>query len=363
MNELRLALRRLSRAPGYLASAVLTLALGMGANAFVYSAVNGLLVRPIPLIDADRVVWIFARSTETGDLEPLSGEEAEAVQAGGAFDGVTAIGDRGLVREVGVRHDRWRGIAVSRGIFDVLGVSPVLRDPEPPAGLPRIAISYERWQTDLGGDPSIVGRELAFADNKRFVLAAILPRGLEFPFARAPHRGNGAGFVPGVQDFWILESGDASGGGPAVARLRPGDTLEQAQARVSATVSRRTGDRTDVPRRLEVVTLRTHSLGNLAPALVILQIFAALVLLVACANLANLMLARAAAGRDETAVRVALGASPRALARLYGAEALLISLFGAMIGAVLARAARGAVIHPGPPQRVFLDRIQFDWPV
>ena len=363
MNDLRLALRRLFRAPGFFASAVLTVSLGMGANAFVYSAVNGLLVRPIPLIDADRVVWIFARAAETGSLEPLSGEEGEALQAGGVFDVVTVIGDRGLVREVGVRHDRWRGIAVSRGIFDVLGVAPVLGDQMPLAGPPRIAISYERWQKEFGGDPAMVGRELAFADNKRFVVAAILPSGLEFPFARAPHRGNGAGFVPGVQDFWILESGDASGGGPAIARLRPGDTLAQAQARVSVAANPQRRDAANVPRRLEVVTLRNQSLGNLAPALVLLQIFAALVLLVACANLANLMLARAAAGRDETAVRVALGASPRALARLHGAEVFLISLFGALLGGVLARAAHAGLILAAPRQRIFLDRVQFDWSV
>ena len=133
MNDLRLAFRRLFRAPAFFVSAVLTLAIGMGANAFVYSAFNGLLVRPIPLIDADRIAWIFARVPETGDRDPLSGEEAAAVQAAGAFDVVTVIGDRGLVREIGARHDRWRGIAVSRGIFDVLGVSPVLGNGDAPA--------------------------------------------------------------------------------------------------------------------------------------------------------------------------------------------------------------------------------------
>jgi predicted permease len=362
VNDLCLALRRLVRAPGFFVSAVLTLAIGMGANAFVYSAVNGLLVRPIPLIDADRIVWIFARAAETGDREPLSGEEAEAVQAG-AFDVLTVIGDRGLVREIGGRHDRWRGIAVSRGIFDVLGVVPVAGNADVAPGPPRIAISYERWQKDFDGDASILEREVAFADNKRFVVAAILPPGLEFPFARAPHRGNGAGFVPGIQDFWILESGDASGGGPAIARLRTGETPEQAQARVSAVASPRSANVPRAPRRLEVVTLRHHSLGNLAPALVIVQIFAALVLLVACANLANLMLARAAAGRDETAVRVALGASPRALARLYGAEVFLISLFGAVLGSVLARGAHAGLMLVAPRQQVFLDRVQFDWSV
>jgi putative ABC transport system permease protein len=370
MTDLRFALRRLLASPGFLVTAVLTLALGMGANTLAFSVVHGLLLRPLPFGDADRIVWIFARTPQApGERETVSGDEGDALaRRTPAFAATAAIGDSGLVRELPSRHDRWRGIWATAGLSEVLRVRPIagaIPATLPPDGAPRaMLIGHERWMRDFGGDPSIVGQTLAFADNKRFVVAGVLPAGLEFPYVRPPHKGHGAGFTAGVQDFWILAP-DRAGehpGGVMIARLRDAVSMNASASAVASTSAALASSlpQQNGGRSLLAIPLRTQVLGMLEQVLPLVQLFSALVLLIACANLANLMFARAAAARSDMSIRVALGARRSDLARLYAIEALVIAATAALLGLVLARLGRDALSAMAPRHGALLARVTLD---
>ena len=370
MTDLRLAFRRLLASPGFLATAVLTLALGMGANTLAFSVVNGLLLRPLPFDGAERIVWIFVHTPQApAERETVSGDEGEALaRRTTGFSATAAIGDAGLVRVLPDRHDRWLGIWATAGLSDVLRVRPILGSipsPLPADGSPRaMLIAHERWVRDFGSDPSIVGRTLAFADNKQFVVAGVLPAALEFPYARPPHKGHGAGFRAGVQDFWILAP-DRAGehpGGVMIARVGDAQSVgavtsevASLSASLAAALPQQNGGRSMV-----VVPMRAQVLGMLEQAVPLVQFFSALVLLIACANLANLMFARAAAARTDMSVRVALGARRSDLARLYAMEALIIAGGGALLGLVLARVGRDGLAAMAPRQAALLARVTID---
>jgi putative ABC transport system permease protein len=370
VTDIRLAARRLAATPGFFVTAVLTLALGMGANALLFSAVNGLLLRPMPVTDVDSLVWLFAESPDTPDIrETVSGDEGEAIaRSAQAFEATAAIGDTALVRELDREHQRWRGLWATASLADVLRVTPAIGAVPrelPPDDAPRaMMLGYSRWQRDFGGDRSIVGRELRFADNKRFVVAGVLPEGLEFPFARPPHKGHGAGFRAGEQDYWILAP-DAAGshpGGVMIARLARGRDRSSAQSELNRLPITRAGSssRPDDQRSLVVLGVRDQILGSLARALPLLQGFALLVLAIACANLASLMTAREAARRGDVMVRVALGASSADLLRLRAADAFVISALGALCGLGFAGMGRYGLVLMAPEQAALLGRIRID---
>lgn len=368
MTDIRLAARRLAAAPGFFVTAVLTLALGMGVNALLFSAVNGLLLRPLPIADVDSLVWLFAESAATpGVRETVDDKEGEALaRSVQAFEATAAIGDSALVRELEREHQRWRGIWATTSLAKVLRVTPVVGAvPQqlPPDDAPRaMMLGYARWQRDYGGDASIVGRELQFADNKRFVVAGVLPQGLEFPFARPPHKGNGAGFVAGEQDFWILAPDPAGGhpGGVMIARLAGDRDRASVTAELNALPIQRADASPPAQRSLVVLGVREQILGSLSRALPLLQGFALLVLAIACANLASLMTAREAARRSDVMVRLALGASPADLIRLRAADAFVIAGLGSLVGLVFAWAGRYGLRLMAPEQTALLDRVSID---
>jgi predicted permease len=370
MTDIHFALRRLLASPGFLTAAVLTLSLGMGANALMFSVVNGLVLRPLPFQEPEDLVWVFAQQPQTPDeRDTISGDEGELLaRRTSPFAVTAAIGDAALVREVERRHDRWLGIWATKSLFEVLRVAPVvgaLPAELPPNGSPRaMLISYERWVRDFGSDPSVVGRLLAFVDTKPFVVAGVLPPGLEFPFARAPHKGRGAGFHAGLQDFWILAP-DRPGehpGGVMIARLADGRTAATASTEVAgvSAILATSRQEQNSGRTLIVVPMRDQVLGMIGRALPTLQLFSGLVLLIACANLANLMLARATAARADTAMRVALGARRADLLKLFAAEALVISAGGAALGLALAWGGRELLAAMAPRHTALLDRITID---
>jgi putative ABC transport system permease protein len=366
VTDIRLALRRLTATPGFFSIAVLTLALGMGVNTLLYSAVRGLLLKPLPMTDVDSLVWLFAESSRTpGVRETVSGAEGEALARSTTSLAVTAaIGDSALVREMEREHQRWRGIWATPGLIDVLKVTPALGAVPrelPPDDAPRaMLLGYSRWQRDYGGDTSIIGRELQFADNKRFVVAGVLPSRLEFPFARVPHKGNGAGFQAGEQDYWILAP-DRIGshpGGVMIGRLAPGRKEADVVAEVgSLTIERAVGDE---PRSIVVVNARQQAVGSLGSALPLLQGFSLLVLAIACANLASLMTAREASRRTDVLVRMALGARASDLVRLRAAEAFVIVTCGAVLGLGIAWAGRYGLVLLSTGPTALLDRMTID---
>jgi putative ABC transport system permease protein len=367
--NLPLALRRLRSAPGFTVAAILTLALGIGANALTFSAIRALLFQPLPFRDGDDLVWAQGANPAlalTG--QPISGDEVEALAAMTAAEGVGVIGTAGLIRAVGPQREEWRGLWVTTNALSLLKLSPALgrsfesSDFGAAAAKPAM-IGYERWQRDFGGDPGILGRTLQFEDSKAITVIGVLPRGLEFPFGRAPGTGTGSEFGVGVQDFWRLgqnRPGD-NPGGIAFARIRPGASIEAAQAEADALVRRLPrAQAADAARTVRLTTFRDHALGVLRPALPLLEGFAALVLLIACANLANLVLARAAKARGEFAVRTALGASTADLVRIALTESLLVCGAGTMAGVLLASTARTFLVTFAAGQIGAVERIRID---
>ena len=369
MNHFRLAFRRLATQRAFSAAAVACLALGIGANGAVFGALNGLLRRPLPFTDAGRIVWLFARPAAAPPSlrEKLTGDEATALaERMTSFAAIAVIGDRSLFVERQPRHVQWHGLWVTPGVFEVLDVTPAagraldLRDAGT-AGPPALMLSHERWVRDFGRDPTIVGRVLPFADNKRFTVVGILPAGLEFPIGRPPHSGNGSGFVPGGQDFWILgqENAREYPGGTALARVRAGTSVRAAAAEAEAVATelnrRRPGG--EPPRTFALVSLRDQLLGTLAPALPLAQAFAVLVLIIAAANVANLMLVRAVGLERDAAIRLALGASRRSTVMPLLAEGLLLSGAGSMAGIALAWASLRWIRTARAPHAALAERV------
>ena len=368
--DLRLAIRRLRAAPGFTTAAVLTLALGIGANALTFGAIRGLLVQPLPFPDGDDLVWVQTANPAlalTGQV--VWSDELQALAAGmRSADGIAVIGSRALIRAIGQQRTEWRGLWVTPNLLSVIGLSPALGRSfdasDLHGGTPRPAmIGYERWQRDFGGDPAIVGRVIPFADNKDIVVIGVLPRGLELPFGRSPGEGSGIGYKIGVQDFWTLGQTrpDEYPAGTAIARLRAGTSKRAAQAEADAIFSRLARPQAaDATRIAQLVTFRDYALGVMRPALPLLQAFAALVLLIACANLANLVLARAASARGEFAVRAALGARRRDVMRILIAESAVISVGGTAAGLLLAGAGRTLLVTFAADHVAAIDRIRID---
>jgi predicted permease len=338
-REVRTSIRRLRMSPGFVVTAVTTLAVGLGANVLVFGALYGLLVKPLPLEAADRVTWIFSRNAgDAGDRQPLSSEEVQLIATRArSLAAIAVLDDVTLIRERPERFERWQGLAVTPSLFDVLRIGPVLGRGEPTLSGPQaILISHERWTRDFAADPAIVGRTLEFSDKKIFTVQGVLPAGLEFPFARSPLAGNGSGFVEGGQDFWILSAvrNNSWPGGVVISRLADSADVGTAEKELAALGAERAAK--DPRRSLEVSTLRDQALGFLKPALPLIQMFALLLFAAACANLASLICARTVADRRQAGVRIALGATGRHLARLSAIEALLISGAGAAAALLIA---------------------------
>ncbi|HET9372940.1 MAG TPA: ABC transporter permease [Vicinamibacterales bacterium] len=359
------AWRSLRRAPGFSIAVVFTLALGIGANALVFSAVNGLLLKPLPIADADRLAWVFASTPQDPLPGKLDGDEAHALAAVASFSSVAVIGDRGFVKAHGPSHSRWSGLWVTTGLFDVLDVRPTIGRAFTAEDFGRspaaILIGFERWQQDFAADPAVVGREIAFEDNHRFTVVGVLPRGLEFPLGRMPQTGNGTGFAIGRQDFWILgHDGAALPGGAVIGRLATGVSIDQAGAALAALSPVLANAGRDPRRSLEIVSLRDQALGPLAPALPFLQLFAALVFVIAAVNVAGLVLVRAARRAPEAAVRVALGARTSDLVKTLLAEGLWLSIASAGAAWFVVRFGRAQLIGLAGDASPILQRIDLD---
>ena len=352
-SEIQRAARRLARAPGFTSAAALTLAIAVGANGMIFSAVRALLDRPLPFHEAERIVWIQAQTGGPGAARlTLTSAETNGLAAfTTTYDAVAVIGDRAFLR-VGTdgRRDRWHGIWITPSLFDVLGIRPVLGRPITPedarTGERVMMLGHERWQRDLGADTSIVGRVIHFDDGHTFIVAGVLPPRLEFPFGRLPQSGNGSGFVPGAQDFWILgQEGSELPDGMTIARLTATATTTSANVEARGIIRRLLADgmASDSARSMVVIPMRDQALGLVRPGLRLAQGFALLLVLLACANLTNLMLLRAQAREQELAIHVAMGAGWRTMVGGMLAEVGLLAVVGGMVGLALAGLAQRAI--------------------
>ena len=328
VNDLRYGFRMLAKKPGFTIVAITTLALGIGANTAIFSVINAVLLRPFPYPDAERLVT--ARSNlSLPDLEDMQAQSRSFEDIGGVV--LQALDYTGGSEPVQVQA----GLS-NAGIFKVLGAQPIMGrviSPEEDryGGERVVVLSYGFWQRQMGGDPKVVGQTIPLSGNS-YTVVGVMPAGFEAP-RESPEvwvslrvtnplaaKARGVHFL---RTYWLL---------------KPGVTLEQAQAEMGS-IDRwleQQYPEENKGRTTRLMSLHERVAGDTRPALFILFGAVGLVLLIACANFANLLLARSASREREIVIRAALGAKRSRLVRQMLTESVLLSLLGGAVGLVLA---------------------------
>ena len=348
-HDLRYAARTLRRSPGFTAIAVLTLALGIGANTAIYGIVNGVLLRPLPFPDSDRLVMVREDEPEKGflgmtasppnflDWKAQSHSFTDLAAYDRSSDAVTGSGDPEQVKYA----------EATASLFSVLGVRPaigrVYSEQECVKGKDRVAVlSHGLWLRRFGGRADAVGSTLRLA-GEPYTVIGVMPPGFQFPATN--------------HDLWIPMSFPADVATQrgahyisVVGRLRPGVSLPGVETEMKGIASRLAAayPKTNQGHTVSIKTLKEQIVGKVKPALLLLMGAVALVVLIACANVANLLLARSSGRGREMAVRTALGAGRPRLIRQLLTESLLLSGIGAALAVLLARLADGLIIRFGP---------------
>jgi predicted permease len=369
LQDLRYATRALRRSPAFTAIAVLTLALGIGANTAIFSVVNGVLLRPLPYAEPDQLVRVFTAFRGSG-VERYAVSQPEFIDYKGltqTFENAAAYTGTGLALTGGCaagssacEPERVRAIAATRDLFPVLGIAPERgRNFEGDDGRqgrePVVIVTHEFWQNRFGGEPALLGRTLTLNGVARRVVG-ILPAGVDFQRAEA--------FIPIFINPDSM-TGRASNYLRVVARLRPNVSVELAQRELNALTRRLTEQYpnvyvTSMGYGATVVSMRNEMVGDVRPALLILLGAVGLVLLIACANVANLLLARGEARQREIAVRLALGASRARILLQLLTESTVLAFAGAVGGVLLAWWGMKGLLAVNPEAIPRLEEIHID---
>src|SRR5262245_51386207 len=248
MNDLKFALRQLLKNPGFTAVAVLTLALGIGANTVVFSVAKTVLLRPLGFDDEDSLMWIRLSNTQTGAGEDqLSWRDTADIRASTqSYESVARFGSPEATWEDGDRSEEVSALRVTPGLVDALRLRPALGRMFLPSDAgagdePVVLISHELWQSRFGGSPDVIGQTVRL-DKKSRTIVGVLPAGLKFPLERAPVLGTGTILKAGQQSFWLPMSKPRGEDGIsrsarmflAVARLKPGVTQATARTELAA---------------------------------------------------------------------------------------------------------------------------------
>ncbi len=337
MSELRHAARSLLRSPGFTIVAVLTLALGIGANTAIFSVVNGVLLKPLDLPEPERLVRVYdGRAGTLGTASPPN--FVDWGRDNTVFEGMAAYVMTGAALTGVGDAKRVSGSAVTAGFFPVLGTPPILgrtiSSADTVAGQERVVVlSHGLWQREFGADPGVAGRPVQL-EGRDYTVIGVMPPGFEYPAGAAL-------WVPLGFSEEELATQRGAHYLDVIARLEPGVTVEEASAQMAALarmLELRHPD-TNTGAGATVVGLREAIVGDARPALLILLGAVGFVLLIACANVANLLLARTAGRKRELAVRRALGAGRGRLVRHVLAESVVLATVGGVAGLLLAAAA------------------------
>ena len=345
IHDLRYALRALLKSPGFTLVAVLTLALGIGANTALFSVVDAALLRPFPYPEADRIVRVFSM-VRGGDASVSPADFLDWQRMTRSFTGLAATNAVSMASSGEGPAEQIPGLAVTAEFFRILGVAPVLgrsfTDEEETLGRDRaVILSDALWRTRFGSDPRIVGRAIRL-DGQAWQVVGVMPRGFRYP-------DDAQMWTPLA---WPPELRAMRGGHylDVIGRLRPGVTLEVASREMAAVAARIDADNpaVNIQWTAEARSLRDATVGDVRPALLLLLGAVGFVLLIACVNVANLLLSRGTGRAREHAVRAALGASTARLARGVMAESLWLGVGGSVLGLALAAWGTDAIVAFAP---------------
>ena len=374
LQDVRYGLRMLVKKPTFTIVAVLTLALGVGANTAIFSIVNAVLLRSLPYRDPDRLVRIFFNEPGVGlrDVRFSQPELDDLQTRSGVFEDVSPIFE-GSEDVTGAKQpERVEGVNGSFSYFSMLGATPQigrLFGPQDfvPGFAAEAVISDGLWRRAYGADPNVVGRTIRL-DNDPLTIIGVLPRGFRHPGPTTSGDAEvfGAGGFSGdpfpapMRGTRILVSG--------IGRLKPGLTLAQAQARLTAMAAQLRRDfPTDYPPlaqwTIEIQPLQETLVGKVRPMLLVLLGAVILIVFIVSLNIANLLLARASGRQQEMAVRLALGASRGRLVRQMLTESMLLSLIGGVGGIATAVGTLGFILRFVPSNVPRLSEVRIDWVV
>ena len=367
LPELRLAARSLAKSPSFTAVAVLTLALGIGANTAVFSLLNAVLLRPLPYDDPGRLVLVWESAPFFGlqDSPVAPANFADWKARARSFDRIGALEIKGYRLAGDGPPELLLGAVVTAGLFQALGTRPLLgrvfREDDDRLDAPKVAVIAESlWRRRFGADPQIVGKTIRLGDEKHTV-AGVIASGTEPPSQYVRKLGEiwtplGASYTPRQwndrgRHNWMV-----------IARLKPGVTRAQADAEMRSIGQdlAREYPKTNEKVGAFVAPLRDHFVRDSRRILMLLFGSVAVLLLIACSNLANLLLSRAASRGREVSVRAALGAGTWHIARPFVCESLLLSASGSVLGVLLATSTFQVLAHIAPGDMTGLKSLSVD---
>jgi predicted permease len=347
-QDIRFALRMMGKNPGFTFIAVLTLALGMGANTAIFSVVNTVLLQPMPYKQADRLVTIWGVNKTRGyDLDLVSYlDYLDWKSQNSVFESMGASTSEMFTLTGAGEPDAILGYQFSPDFFQVLGVPPLVGrtfapEEDEPGKDHVVVLSYHLWGARFGGDPAVLGKSITL-DGQSYTVIGVMPRTFQYP--------------QGV-DLWTPLTIDPNYAKDrsirwlrVMARMKSGVTFEQARTDMQTIAAQLRSEhpKTNEGYDVNLLTLRQYTSGDVRPALLVLLCSAGFLLLIACANIANLLLSRAVARQREIAIRAALGAGRVRMVRQFLTESILLGLAGGALGLMIAYRGAGALVAMFP---------------
>ena len=366
LRDLQYGLRRLRHSPGFTSIAVLALALGIGANTAIFSLLDAVVLRPLPYPDPGRLVRIWISSPEEGlEQSPSSVPRLRALRDAGLFAGLTAYHDEDFNLTQRGDPEVLHGERIDREFFAVWGIAPRLGHPftaaeDQKGGADVAMLSAGFWRRRFGGDVRIVGRTIRL-EGRPYTIAGVMPDVLRFPFRDVQV------WLPRAQEMAALPEKTVERGAgflELAARLKPGTSLasvRKAALQVGDRYSRTFPSNLDAPFRFALAPLADQLVGGeVRSRLALLLGAVALVLLIACADVANLLLVQGLARRKEVAIRLAMGASAGRVLRQRLVEGVVLALLGSLVGLALAWAGLRLLIASHPADLPRLDQVGID---